>query len=205
MDGILHVGPRTKVRLTLGLVIFAAGISASAETSAQEYRLRQVGGWTVAASQDRKGCFLTRVYEHAGETTLLLGLDIDRSNRLSVLNSNWSIKEKSKQRLDFRLSNASFPKHLAVGIASDEKRGFVAGFGEEFPANFAASTFLHIFRGDVPVEKLDLRGSGVAVAELRRCVDLYRRKPAVAASGSDRLRDIPIDPFAPDAGRKPDR
>ena len=203
MDEILHVAPRTRVRLTLGLLIFAAGVSASAGTSAQEYRLRQVGGWTVAASQDGKGCFLTKVYEHPGETTLLLGLEIDRSNRLSVLNANWSIKEKSKQRLDFRLSNASFPEHLAIGIASDEKRGFVAGFGEAFPASFAASAFLHIFRGDVPVEKLELRGSGVAVAELRRCVEHYRRMPPAAARGSDRERDIPIDPFAPDEGRKP--
>lgn len=189
--------------MTLCLLIFAVGLLASARSSAQEYPLREVGGWMVAASQDRKGCFLSKAYEGPGRTTLLLGLDIDRSNRLSVLNSNWSIRKKNRERLDFRLSNVSFPKHLAVGIASDGKKGFVTSFGENFPANFAASTFIHIFRGDVPVEKLGLAGSGAAVAELRRCVDFYRRKPATAARGSDRARDIPIDPFAADAERRP--
>ena len=156
----------------------------------------------MAPSQDKKGCFLTRAYQRPGGTTLLLGLDIDGSNRLSLLNANWSIRKKDRQSLDFRLSNASFPKHLAVGMASDGKKGFVTSFGEKFPAHFAASRFLHIFRGDIPVEELDLGGSGAAVAELRRCVDLYRGKPATGARRSDPASDIPIDPFAPDAERK---
>jgi len=188
------------VRPTLCLLILAVGLSEGAEASAQEYAMRDVGGWTVAASQDGKGCFLTKAYRHPGETTLLLGLDMDGTNRLSVLNANWSIKTKDRESLDFRLSNASFPKHLAVGIASDGKRGFVASFGAKFPAVFAASSFMHIFRGGIPVEKLGLGGSRAAVAELRRCVDFHRRSRA--PEGRDRAGDIPIDPFARDAGRK---
>lgn len=195
--------PSRRVRPKLCLLLLAAGLFASAESSAQDYPTREVGGWTVAPSQDRKGCFLTKAYQGPGETTLLFGLDIDGSNRLSVLNSNWSIREKDRESLDFRLSNASFPKHLAVGMASDGKKGFVTSFGEKFPAYLAGSAFLHIFRGKVPVEQLSLGGSGAAVAELRKCVELYRRKPATDARRSDRAGHIPIDPFAPDAGRRP--
>lgn len=184
--------------LRLGLAVVAAGLAASAASAADDYRLREVGGWTVAASQDGKGCFLSRAYDRRGGTTLLLGLDVDRSNRLTVLNANWSIKPRDRHRLVFRLSNAAFPNHLAIGVSADGRQGFVSSFGESFPARFAASTFLHVFRGDVPVEKLDLSGSGAAVAELRRCVDVYRRRPATDGRDGDRTSDIPIDPFASD-------
>ena len=159
----------------------------------------------MTASQDKKGCFLTKAYQGPGGTTLLLGLDIDGSNRLSVLNSNWSIREKDRQSLNFRLSNVSFPRHPAIGMASDGKKGFVTKFGEKFPTHFAASKFLQISRGDIAVERLDLAGSGVAVTELRKCVDIYRRKPEPDAARNDGRPHIPLDPFAPDAGRSPTR
>jgi hypothetical protein len=190
-----------RLRLTFGLLTSVAGLFASAGSAAQEYVMRDVGGWTIAASQDKKGCFLTKIYEGQGGTTLLLGLDGDGSNRLSVLNANWSIKPKDRHSLNFRLSNASFPRHLAVGLAADGKKGFVTSFGKQFPATFAASTFLHISRGNVPVERLALDGSGAAVAELRKCVDLYRGRSATDGRGGDRAGNIPIDPFAPDAGQ----
>ena len=191
---------RASVQPTCRLLILAIGLLASAGACAQDYAIREVAGWTVTASRDGDGCFLTRDYQGPGETTLLLGIDTDGSNRLSLLNANWSIRAKDRESLDFRLSNASFPKHLAVGIASDGKKGFVTSFGEKFPAVFAASTFLHVFRGDVPVEQLSLRGSSAAVAELRRCVASHQGKRAPDAR--DRAVPIPIDPFAPEAERK---
>ncbi len=157
----------------------------------------------VTAGQDKKGCFLTRTFRTPGATTLFLGLDIDGSNRLTVLNANWSIKERDRESLNFRLSNASFPKHPAIGMASDGKKGFVANFGEKLPAHFATSNFLNISRGDVAVEQLSLDGSGAAVAELRKCVDIYQRKSATDVTETERAGHIPIDPFALDAGRKP--
>jgi hypothetical protein len=182
------------------VLLLAAGLLTGAGAFAQDYAIREVAGWTVTASRDGKGCFLTRAYQGSRETTLLLGLDSDGSNRLSLLNANWSIKPKERESLDFRLSNASFPRHLAVGIASDGKRGFVTSFGERFPAIFAASTFLHVSRGTVPVERLSLRGSGAAVAELRRCVASQRGRRAPDAPGGE--SDIPVDPFASGAERK---
>ena len=160
----------------------------------------------MTASQDKKGCFLTKAYQGPGGTTLLLGLDIDGSNRLSVLNSNWSIREKDRQSLNFRLSNVSFPDTPCHrnGIRWEEVE-FVTKFGEKFPTHFAASKFLQISRGDIAVGRLDLAGSGVAVTELRKCVDIYRRKPEPDAARNDGRPHIPLDPFAPDAGRSPTR
>lgn len=181
-------------------LVFAAGLLASVPASAQDYSARDVGGWTVAASKDGKGCFLTREY---AETTLLLGLDTDDSNHVTVLNPNWSIRPKDRVELNFRLSNGSYPRHFAVGLASDGKRGFVTTFEARFLSRFAASQFLDVHRGEVPVEKLSLVGSGAAVAELRKCVDIFRAKPARGERGKERS-GIPRDPFAPDAGSRSD-
>lgn len=178
--------------------LFAA-LLASAHASAQEYPARDVDGWTVAASKDKEGCFLTRTYEGAGETTLLLGLDVDGSNHLSVLNANWSIKPKDRWKLTFRLSNGGYSNQSVVGMASQGKQGFVTNFEAKFPAYFAASKALHIYRDKVPVEQLSLDGSGAAVAELRHCVEIFSAKTTTRAPEKGRSGQIPKDPFAPDA------
>jgi hypothetical protein len=202
MRELVHAWFRTTVRSTFIPIALCAGLFASAYASAEEYSMRDVGGWTVAASKDKKGCFLTRTYEGAGGTTLLLGLDIDGGNHLSVLNDNWSIKQMDQLKLNFRLSSGGYPNQLVVGMESEGKKGFVTNFETEFPSYFAASRALHIYRGDVPVEQLNLDGSGAAVAELRRCVDVYKAKTSAGARDKGRSDRIPRDPFAPDAKPK---
>ncbi|WEK01838.1 MAG: hypothetical protein P0Y59_09235 [Candidatus Sphingomonas phytovorans] len=202
MRELVHAWVRVAVRWTFISVTLSAGLLASAHASAQAYAMRDVEGWTVAASKDKRGCFLTRTYEGAGGTTLLLGLDIDGSNRLSVLNDNWSIKQMDRLKLNFRLSSGGYSRQQVVGIESDGKKGFVTNFETKFPDYFAASKALHISRGDVPVEQLSLEGSGAAVAELRRCVGMYAAKAVAGAREKGRSDQIPRDPFAPDAKRK---
>jgi len=191
---------RPRLRATARQIVLtltcAASLTTGGHAAARAYTPRNVGDWTVTASKDGKGCFLTREYEQNGGTTLLLGLDIDGTNRLSVLNANWSIKARDQLKLNFRLSNSSYPAHFAVGIASEGKQGFVTSFGAKFPSYFASSKSLHISRGDVPVERLNLDGGDAAVAELRNCVDNRREAPAPAAGRKARADDIPVDPFA---------
>ncbi|RDE06284.1 hypothetical protein [Sphingomonas aracearum] len=182
------------------MLLLASALSVSGPAAAGDYASRAVAGWTVAESADGNGCFLTREYDRAGRTTLLLGLEVDGTNHLTVLNANWSIAPKDRLQLAFRLSKGQFPKHFAVGIVADGKQGFVTSFGQQFPAYFAASPSLHILRGDVTVERLDLGGSGAAVAELRRCVDAQRAQTAPRAA--NKAGDIPRDPFAAQPERK---
>ena len=198
----VHVWLRAAFRPSVFPLALVAGLLASAPAAAQEYSARDVGGWTVAASKDGRGCFLTRTYAGAGGTTLLLGLDVDGANRLSVLNQNWSIKPKDRWKLTFKLTSGGYPNHPVVGMASDGKKGFVTDFDAKFPGHFAGSRALHIYRGEVPVEQLGLDGSGAAVAELRRCVGIQAATPAAGERETRRSDRIPKDPFAPDARRK---
>ncbi len=189
----------TIVPAIVGLV---AALAPAPAFAAPGYASRQVGGWTVAPSKDGKGCFLTRIYDRAGETTLLLGLDTDDTNHLSVLNANWSIKPKDKLKLTFRLSKGAYPRHFAVGLSSEGKRGFVTSFESKFPGYFATSATLDISRGEVPVERLSLTGSGAAVAELRLCVAAQRAKPVAKSGAKPRADTIPLDPFAAESRHK---
>lgn len=188
-------------RAALAASALAAALLAAVPAAAQ-YASRTIEGWTVAASKDAKGCFLTREFDRNGGTTLLLGLDVDGSNHLSVLNPNWSIKPKEQLKLTYRLSRGDYGNHFAVGIQSEGKQGFVSTFEPKFPAFFAASKALHIARGDVPVARLDLQGSGAAIAELRRCVGAQKPGSSSAAEDGTPGDDIPKDPFAPAAERK---
>ncbi len=177
--------------------LVVAALAPGTPAGAQDYATRDVGAWLVSPSSDRQGCFLTRTYPAPRDTTVQFGLDVDGANRLTVLSPNWSIRAKERLRLDFRLAKASFPRHTAIGIAAEGKRGFVTTFGAAFPDHLAASPFLHIRRGDVPVEELSLDGSGAAIGELRACVARYRAAPVPprATTKGDRRR-IPLDPFA---------
>lgn len=196
----------TRAGSTLAALGLTAALFAGTPAAAGDYTTRDVGGWTVAASRDGEGCFLTREFDRTGRTTLLLGLEIDGTNHLTVLNANWSIAPKERLELNFRLAKGSFPKHFAVGLASGGKQGFVTNFGAKFPSLFAASPSLDIFRGDVPVERLSLTGSGAAVAELRRCVAAQRGRPVGKAADEDKSSgSIPIDPFSTGSGRKSKR
>lgn len=199
---IVRARLQATVRPVFFALVCAASLFASDHASARDYASRDVGGWAVATSKDGKGCFLTRVYERNGGTTLFLGLDIDGTNRLSVLNANWSIKSKDRLRLNFRLSNSSYPAHFAVGLVSEGKQGFVTSFGAKFPSYFAASKTLHISRGDVPVERLSLDGGEAAVAVLRNCVEAQREEPAATVGQKMHSDNIPKDPFAPAPARE---
>lgn len=196
---IAHPGPGP--RPSLRRFVLAALLVTNAAAAGAAYQARTVGDWVVSPSSDQKGCFLSRTYPAPRQTTLQLGLDTDGGNRLTILNVNWSIRPRERLTMDFRLSNAAFPRHVAIGIATQGKKGFVTSFGKTFPTSLAASRVLYVRRGDVPVEELGLDGSGAAIAELRRCVDQYRA-PASAPRPARADRDrIPTDPFAAPTAR----
>ncbi|MET3722364.1 hypothetical protein [Sphingomonas trueperi] len=175
-----------------GIPGVAAALVCAAPAAAQGYAAKQLGDWTVAASKDGSGCFISRSFDQPGGTTLLLGMDRDGSNHFSVLNENWSIRPQDRLKLTFRLTQGGYPNHQAIGIVADGKQGFVAAFDPKFPTSFAGSKALHIDRGTTPVARLPLDGSGAAVAELQRCVATQHGQPKAAASDDG----IPRDPFA---------
>lgn len=194
----MRIEPRTRApRVALAAMLAAAAIGAGAAAPARaaDYPGRTVAGWTVAASRDGQGCFLTRGFAMNGGTQLLLGLNADGTSQLTLLNANWSIAPREALTLTYRLSRAAYADHRAIGLHADGKRGFVAAFDRAFPERFAAARTLAVTRGTVPVAALDLAGSGAAVAEMRRCVAAQRNRSA-ADPAAESSTEIPRDPFA---------
>ena len=189
----------TVPRATVTLAALAGSLFLISGATAGGYKTRDVGNWLVAASKDGAGCFLTRDYEGPGTTTLLLALDTDGTNRLSLLNKNWSVKPASRLQLDFHLSNGHYLQHVAIGIAAKGKRGFATNFEWRFPGYFAASSVLRVDRGDVPVVRLTLDGASVAMAELRRCVAGQKSDARAGSRTGKTGPTIPEDPFASSA------
>lgn len=184
--------PARTIRGPLAIAATVGGIAVMSPAIAQDDTTKASGAWTVAASRDGGGCFATRRFDGSGETTVLIGLDRDGANHLTVLNDNWSIVPKQALTLEFRLSRGGYGDHPAVGIEADGKRGFVATFDPRFPDHVAASRRLDIFRGKTPVARLDLTGSGAAMTRLRHCVTSQAR----TGPGEAQSSDVPIDPFA---------
>lgn len=198
-------GQRRQSALLLLPLALAASLLTGTPVAAEDSRARDIGGWVLTPSADDKGCFLTRHYDGVGNTTLLLGLDIDGTNRLSLLNDNWSIAPQARLKLDFRLSGGGYIKQDAIGLASNGQKGFVTTFDAKFPGYFATSAALHVARGAVPVEQVSLAGSGAAVVALRRCVDARRAGANPESEETPRSAAIPKDPFASDRDRRTKR
>lgn len=175
--------------LPLPLALLAAGPAAAA---AQERAPQRVGDWTVMVSKDGSGCFLNRAYGGPGHMLLLVGLDADGGDRVTVLNDNWSIAAGDKLRLDFRVADQRYADHFAVGFVAGPQRGFVTQFDPAFLDALAAGASLDIDRGKVPVARLSLDGSADALTALRACV-ADARAPAAATAADD---GVPLDPFA---------
>lgn len=188
--------PRRATTLWIAIGAFALAVPPAA---AQDSGARKVGAWTVAPGQDGAGCLLSRSYRGPTGTTLILGLDTDGSQRLSVLNPDWSIRPGDRERLTFRLGAARYDRQFAVGIASAGKQGFAAEFDAAFAGKLAAAKSLAIARGTTPVEDLPLDGSGAAVRELKACVAALGDGRGASRSSDDAGRSIPRDPFARDS------
>lgn len=169
--------------------------------TAQDAPPADLGDWAVFPSKDGQGCFATRRYAVPGNTTLLIGIDGDGSNHLSLLNDRWSIRPGARLSLAFKLTKGGYPDQRAIGIASNGQQGFVAAFEPQFPSYFASSKALFVDRDAVPVARLPLDGSGAAIAALRRCVDGQRAAAQPKADYPDQ-DGVPADPFAAKPKRK---
>jgi TonB family protein len=136
-------------------------------------------------------------YEGAGATTLYLSLDINGKPLLAVSNSGWSVKEKETYELRFVMDRHEYTGGTVIGLKFGLTPALATRMTESFVDEFAKSSDLTIYRGGTVVDDLSLKGSGSAVAVLRRCVASVKARLNAEARERARLAHIPADPFAP--------
>lgn len=158
------------------------------------YYPRDVAGWTISSVGDEFGsCLMTMSYEGVPSTRLTLGIDHEGSPTLMLSNDEWTVKPDEKYRLDYFLSGGGYKDHPTLGL---ENGSFVTKFEKPFVEYFSKSTFLDIYRGDVLVDKLDLKGSSAAIAEVTRCVAHIQREADAINRERKKFEHIPSNPFA---------
>lgn len=154
------------------------------------------GGWSIAEGDD--ACGMMQDYEGKGETELLLFLNLDGKVVVSIKNSDWSAVDGQKYELEYFLNGKSYGGGAAVGWATSYKKGFLATFGDDFAHDFAAGTSLLIYRGDVLVDQLSLKGTAAGMAMVRRCMAALRADKDAVEREKRRFSHIADDPFASD-------
>lgn len=186
---------RSKFR---GLLLFVFAIT-SQQVLAQSYAPKPysskiVGGWTIAPAVDEDGtCLMFIDYQGRYPTRLALFIDSSGLSSLMLSNDGWTIRPEEIYKLDYQLSVGSYSNHPTIGLKGGS---LITRFEKSFPDHFAKSDYLNIYRDDVVVERLSLKGSSAAVAEVKRCVAHIQREAEAINRDRRKFEDIPSNPFS---------
>jgi hypothetical protein len=128
----------------------------------------------------------------------------ESSGILAVTSSGWSAVEGAEyDDLSFLLVNPDrdFGGGVATGVVlSYIYKGFRISFPTDFLDALAAASSMIVTKGkgedQVILTHINLRGSGAAVASLRRCAEHVQRANAAQARREQRWDHISRDPFA---------
>jgi periplasmic protein TonB len=176
-----------------GLAAFAMASLASSSALARDWP--DAGGYEIHEGDEF--CFLTADYKGPGESTLSLAIRRDGTPVLMVLNYNWSAEKGEKYRdISFRLDGEEYGDGVATGAAISGKNGFMQPMNPDFLPHFVKSTYLHVYKADKLIDRLDLEGSAAAVAVVRRCVAYVDGLRRAEERERKRYEDLPTDPFS---------
>lgn len=195
----------TKRGFSLILVIALAG-AASAKDFGEH------GGYQVVAlpgtSEEKQGaCVMAEDdFEGPGGTRLRLYRYVKEPGAVAVIidNYNWTSKENEEYDLKYDFGEY-FYNRKAGGTVDGIHHGFVAAFPyDEFMETFTKSKRLHVYRGDIVVDRLSLDGSAAGGAAFERCFAYVVADDRAKARERARWKSIPKDPFGtvPERGQR---
>lgn len=185
-----------------GLLAVAALLTAKPAAAYEDFETT-VGGWDLNRSAIY--CTLKQVYEGSGQTSLrLVGSALHEKPVFVVMNQKWSAKAGETYKLDVAFDDTAYTLS-AVGAVDPAEAGFVFQSDPDLDALFGKARTLRVYLGETPVARLDLTGSGAAIAAFRRCVAVMHAEQAAwrKAYDAEEARDnatlpgVPVDPFAP--------
>lgn len=185
----------SKVFLLAALAAVPAGVFAQSYIP-KPYHPREVAGWNVGPAEDEYGsCLMYMDYEGVPSTRLALLIDKFGNPSLMISNRDWTVRKDEKYKIDYEFSFGSYIEHPTLGW---EDGSLYTKFGKVFVDQFSRSNYLNIYRDNVVVDQLSLRGSGAAVAETRRCVAHIQREADAINRERRKFEHIPSNPFAED-------
>lgn len=158
----------------------------------------ETAGWVIGEVDD--GCGMMQEYEGKGDTQLYLFLTLEGRAFLTLSNYSWSAVKDEKYDLEFHLNGVAYSGAPSVGTGEkyESRKGFATQMAPPFLDDFAKGSGLKILRGETVVDHLDLKGTGLAVPVLKRCVAHVKAEKDAAEREKRRWAYIADDPFGAD-------
>lgn len=164
------------------------------------------GGWTVAEGDDF--CTMTNEFEGPGDSELFLSMYLNGITLLTDVNSEWSAKEDEVyDDITAYMGGTTYGGSRAVGVDFDGKKGFAIRVSPAMVDAIAAARSIHLYKGETRIDRLNLSGTGAAIATMRRCMTALKAdhaaaeriaaaERAAAEREKRRYADMPKNPFA---------
>jgi protein TonB len=173
-----------------------AGLLLLSSSPATARNWPDAGGFEIHESDEF--CFLSAEYKGPGDSLLSLALFRDGKVIVGVSNYNWSAKKDEKyEGVSLDLDGTSYGGATALGYENDGRMGFMVSMESDFVPHFTSSTYLHVYKDKQLIDRLDLAGSTVAVAAVKRCLAYVDGLRRAEERERKRYEDLPKDPFAP--------
>lgn len=189
--------------ITAALALLASPVLAQNSVTAWSGEGYNVVG---AAPGDDPGCIMFATYEIDGRSDVEFNLVWNGEKAFMALTSlDWSAERDKVYEgffFYFPQSDAIYNGGVTTGYVQDYvRKGFLTGFEPDFLDRLASEDRLFVMRlsetdeeGTV-VADLGLKGSGAAVAALRRCAAHVERREAARIERESRNDYIARDPF----------
>lgn len=127
----------------------------------------------------------------------------DGDSTASLTNTAWNASKGEKYELSWDVNgNRYIGSAMGLGEQYFARKGFAGKFDAEFVNDVAAGSSLHVYRGDVVVDRLSLEGSGAAVSVASRCGQTVRANIAAVEREKQRFAHIADEPFAGEATKE---
>jgi len=180
--------------MAIKLVIVAATVAILPQAVHAAEIVGRRGDWEIF--RDSKSCGMTRSYEGAGATEMMLIRYAGGNIRVMITNMGWSAKQGALYDISYVVNGASYGGAKAVGTAERDRKGFVSTFVGRFADDFAQGSLLQVLLAGKEIERLPLNGSGAALSLIDQCLVRVRADLATAEREQAKRADLPKDPFA---------
>lgn len=173
-------------------------LAAAALLSAQSAVARdwpETGGWTIV--QGETMCAMSNEFEGPGDSELFIVMGVDGIILMTDVNSEWtSVEGEIYDDITAVMDGTVYGGSRAVGAELDGKKGFTVKLDPTMLEAIGAGRSIHLYRGDLRMDHLNLSGTGAAIAMTRRCLADLRATRAAAERETRRFSTLERDPFA---------
>lgn len=159
----------------------------------------ETGGWSISQGSDF--CTMGNEFEGPGDSEMFVTLYDSGLILMGVFNSNWTSKDDEiYDDITAAMGDVQYGGSKAMGLTLEGKSGFGIRLHPSMLTALAGASSIRLYKGDVKMDHLNLSGTGVAIAMVKRCLATVKAENAATAAAAAREKarysGLAVDPFA---------